>query len=1185
MNRYNFFSLFLIISCVMTFFVGQVYAQSEENTSNSVVILAEVSLYDAMVWDQNGREFEFEFFVRNDGNYEPQLLYAVQLYKKVRVDGTDVGEVLVYEEVYPDVISIGKGEDVQKIVHFRAPNYFEGEYEMNVLLANKSGLMYSKASLGTFTFEGGLAYGEQYINPSKCFLTVQGEDTQYTLLQGVDIDAGKESVQVTCNEAVFVDELELFPRLTYRERSVFGDVVQQDVLARPAPVGSTDPLSVPVTMPLKPQSYLIKLDFVTNEGVAKTNPVTFRVVVQGESATVKNASFDKKSYEEGDTAEVKVVVSGSADMFLHARGENLTNGTEQTNTREDLLVDIQIVSEGAVCSEKISKSMPAHKTSIFDLSVPVTSTCPNPQAVVTVANKQGEVLSSLQHVGEVEGVTGSADTSDTPENNYLKIIIGSMSLLFLAVIGVILLRKTGKSETQVLSLLVVVSGMLCFLPNPAYATPFYHSFISDGVNLEIDGIYDINPINIPCNASLEASTELLMSGCGNTDIEAKIYIYDTKDAGEGADLYGYFHDEFTYSVGGFTDITSGNITKWIGPATTSGTVMFKYKLFSDGVPLPAFTTSRSYTTGVCANFTASIDSITGCAASDGTNGGKVEVSIVAPTTAPVSYHFKCNPTSGWYNNGSDSSYECVYDTPGSKTIGFKYVDGTGYAVEKTATAFVQGCVPSFTPVAVANLCATPGGTDGRATVQITNPNVTVAQYGFECDASLNLGIQIYGGYSKYCYYDLPGTYLVNYWIKDINDKQAARSLNVTISPCAAEFGIAPISTQGCAIALDPLHNATTSIQITSTTKPVAPNGYSYKCDTQAWATTSSSVHECVFDGPGPKTIRVSILDIDGNYRVNTYYPTVTSCVANFTPTLSLPSGCTDGTSVANVTATIVGSSIPVSEYRFTCDDQPMVTLPPSTDNITCSFDTPGVKHIAMTVVGMTGVPTSATNTVAVYPCDCFSATSTEEILLDGLSGNVSVDLNTPFTLSWVFDNPNPSYECKVTQPERSDTPGTTVVGWSGTLTNKSIVSGGTSAAHGLSNLYTLSCSSLLCPTVEKSVNAVVQHPTLNVSITQNPPGDIDVTDPSGVRFSLSISGGVPIPLRGYYIEWFEGISVDPLYGDYLLPDGTFNDALILKDVWFSTVGSRNVRVRVTDAWGISKEVSLPVYVGDNRLPQ
>jgi hypothetical protein len=660
---------------------GELVALEEgEEGEVTFTVTAQVNVYAGMVTEQRDHDFIVEFELVNNGNLEPEVLYAVQLYK-----ATDSGEMLVHEKVYAEVLSLESNTTLQKQVAYTAPSTLEeGEYIVRILASNKKGFEYGGTTVGTYTITDQRKEGELYIDQAECFLVIEGVDdtTVHGREIGVDINTSEDTLFLQCDGVVFTDE-SIGAQFTFRERSSFGDVLVKTTV----PFGDitflgeegNEGMYVHVPTLPKPQSYLVTMTLVENEDVSVSNEVVFRYVAQGDSATIKNISLDKSAYKAGEEAKVKVIVSGLADVFPEARGRDLETYDFENNPIADFQVRLQITGKGGVvCSEEQIKTLPAYNGELYDIAVPITNDCEQPTITAEIVNAQGTVLHNASFDVTVPSEQKSEGAAPETSTSLLeKIVLIISVILLVGVVGMYLYHNFKKNPEIPLAVLFLIVGLgLAGLPENASADSFFMSYFSWGATHPIyyTGWYQLADNSINCGDSITGDSRINLSACDNLELSTKLYI-------AGGEVYSNYHtNTHCHSGGGCGNwsIDSGWKSRNVGNKTSNGSVVFDYRLqriSNEKGFTHTISKALGYSVGPCVNFTANVGTPSSCVRT-GQTTADVAVSITSPTVAVAQYGFKCGPQAWVWK--ATNTHTCTFDYSGSFAVqtGIKNSGGT-----------------------------------------------------------------------------------------------------------------------------------------------------------------------------------------------------------------------------------------------------------------------------------------------------------------------------------------------------------------------------------------------------------------------------------------------------------------------------------------------------------------------------
>lgn len=402
-----------------------------EETIERPVVVATTDIHDAQVVLQDGNEITVLFNLYNAVGVQSGVVYGVELFKSGPAGRQQI-DVTVYND---QPLTLGVGETLPVSVTYQAPAFLSGEHELWVMAKTQSGMPLSLAKVGDVSFVG---VGGQ-VALSDCAAEVGGN--KYALAAGVDI-AAHEALSVTCmaNNTFSVPK-EVSPQLFTYERSVYGSLVEtsggslQSVTLLP-----NSPTKVTFVIPTatKAQAYDAVLQLVDVTGAVVSSKVVTHYVVQGESATLQNAVFDRSSYAAGETAEVMVTWSLAADAFQGARGAGTEVGPL---TMSVVMAD----AAGQFCSAPAVLSLQGAGLS-SRLAVPVLRDCADPHLVVGLTNVSGVALAdqSFAYAPVVSNEELEAPASATSE-----LALAGLMIVLFVVLTLVAVKLLSYARTRV----------------------------------------------------------------------------------------------------------------------------------------------------------------------------------------------------------------------------------------------------------------------------------------------------------------------------------------------------------------------------------------------------------------------------------------------------------------------------------------------------------------------------------------------------------------------------------------------------------------------------------------------------------------------------------------------------------------------------------------------------------------
>jgi len=211
-----------------------------------------------------------------------------------------------------------------------------------VLVANEKGLEFGGNTFGVADVNGS---DNVYINLTACYLTISGD---YNIMQGIGVSPN-EKLKIQCDGVKNNSQknINFTAQAETRGRTIFGKKIGDQELSKET-IAPGEEKNFSFLIPknnLKPQAYQTTISFFDNKNKI-SNDINIRYVIQGESATIQNASLDKDYYKKGDNANVKIFLSGLADVFPGAR---LNDSTTKLAKQPKLNVSVEILSGNTKC--------------------------------------------------------------------------------------------------------------------------------------------------------------------------------------------------------------------------------------------------------------------------------------------------------------------------------------------------------------------------------------------------------------------------------------------------------------------------------------------------------------------------------------------------------------------------------------------------------------------------------------------------------------------------------------------------------------------------------------------------------------------------------------------------------------------------------------------------------------------
>jgi len=199
------------------------------------------------------------------------------------------------------------------------------------------------------------------------------------------------------------------------------------------------------------------------DGKVVSNAVKFHYVLEGASATIENVTWDKESYQKGETAVVSFTSAPSADIFLgsRAKGTALVSPTvELTMTDEN----------GTACSAPVTHAVGDEKTPLVSLQFLTTAACVHPQISATIKDTTHGVLATGHFQTVAPVAAPAAPVSSSGESSGSMGLIIALVVLIIAVVIFFVAKQKGKgagtppAAGMLLLVLMIAGGLFTGAP-------------------------------------------------------------------------------------------------------------------------------------------------------------------------------------------------------------------------------------------------------------------------------------------------------------------------------------------------------------------------------------------------------------------------------------------------------------------------------------------------------------------------------------------------------------------------------------------------------------------------------------------------------------------------------------------------------------------------------------------------
>lgn len=417
---------------------GATTSQATKQPQSKSVLVASVNIYNATNTKINNSTYAISFRIQNNSGIQSNIRYGIQL---VRKSDSLVADTNLANEA----ITLGENEYKDITMQYILPSFIPNDiYRLVIVAQNQNGLPLGYMPAGFPEKMITVGNNPEGVSIDSCYLTVSSEsstDKKYTNLQGVDIKKEEELVaHCSLSNKSLVSSGKLKIQMITHKRDQMGDVLNNTTLDKEISMGAKDVEEFDFNVPTVdfPQSYYVDLFLVNSRGEKVSQSYYMRYVVSGPSATIQNFVLDKSNYKKGDTANLKVFWSPSADTF----GASRFGGTKESYSINAKINDEKGNLCGSVNKEIKSTSILGEEV----LKINMSRDCANVVAKVEILDSKGNVLDS-----SIVDIKNKSEKIDINQNvPYVKNIIPSFNktyviffviVLALIAYGILTLRK------------------------------------------------------------------------------------------------------------------------------------------------------------------------------------------------------------------------------------------------------------------------------------------------------------------------------------------------------------------------------------------------------------------------------------------------------------------------------------------------------------------------------------------------------------------------------------------------------------------------------------------------------------------------------------------------------------------------------------------------------------------------
>lgn len=351
------------------------FAQVPTPQDSRPLVVATVNIQNATIIEQVDRSLTISFELNNREGAQGGVRYGVRL-----LSMSDQGVEQIDEKVYEEELFLAEHSSTHREVRYDVPSTLSGNFSVILVSTNEDGLPLGTVRVGEVTVES----SGSGVLLRDCLLDVGGEDVRYRLEHGVDI-LPSESLLLVCQVVSSgAGEQSVVPHFETRRRTQYGETVtveHGDVAPITLAQGSQF-VAISLPLPSSPQAYSVGVSLL-KDGEILSNTVFAHYVLRGVSATIQNLQLDRGEYLKGDTAQVSVLWSPSADSFPGAR-YSTTSKTAISYTLT--LAD----KKGSPCALTLSDSLP--NIAFFKIPLSVDRDCKGAQVTLVLHDALGRVL-------------------------------------------------------------------------------------------------------------------------------------------------------------------------------------------------------------------------------------------------------------------------------------------------------------------------------------------------------------------------------------------------------------------------------------------------------------------------------------------------------------------------------------------------------------------------------------------------------------------------------------------------------------------------------------------------------------------------------------------------------------------------------------------------------------------------
>lgn len=217
-----FFAITILFLGLITF---STQAQELAVLKSGTVIDSVIQNAKISEWTGDKSVYVIEFDIANNLEKDQGgIRYSLELYNSTK----EQGKFLVDQRVYDEVINLNPKGRVLKRVQYDFPVSFQGEYELQLLLATEDGVELDRKILGNISKDNSEGI---FIDITKCQSKIGFDD--YHIFKEVDLSGG-DSFEIQCKdiENLIENDLSFYSKVIIKDQTKFGEIVEEKKLEK-----------------------------------------------------------------------------------------------------------------------------------------------------------------------------------------------------------------------------------------------------------------------------------------------------------------------------------------------------------------------------------------------------------------------------------------------------------------------------------------------------------------------------------------------------------------------------------------------------------------------------------------------------------------------------------------------------------------------------------------------------------------------------------------------------------------------------------------------------------------------------------------------------------------------------------------------------------------------------------------